>query len=62
MSSIFIENIWSWMDTVELADLDKKRLYNVTNQSNYNENFLGRKIDEFPYVSLVTVYGCKIDK
>ena len=50
------------MDTVELSDLDKKRLYNVTNQSNYNENFLGRKIDEFPYVSLVTVYGCKIDK
>ena len=34
MLCIFLANMWTWMETVELADLDEKKLHNGSNQTN----------------------------
>ena len=43
MSRIFKENMSTWTDIIELADLVEMKLYNATNYSNYTVKLYGHK-------------------
>ena len=39
--------MWTWIETIELADLGEKKLHNVTNYELITVKFYGSKSDEF---------------
>ena len=34
MLLIFMVNMWTWMETIEIADLYEKKLFKATNEAN----------------------------
>ena len=59
MWHIFKENMWTWMETIELEYLGKKKLHNAAHLSNQTPFLYRCQSDEFAQVLLFGSCGCE---